>query len=134
MSLKTFSEKYRVKMVHGRQGTEDLVPGRYGEIADGERGLLVLRLLATPRNALMNAALNGRKKQAAEGGLKPIAVSPNIYESVWGFDPQNDVECRLAIRLVTPKRRRTVVLDDAQRVALGARLAVARANRALQAA
>src|SRR6185437_8550300 len=135
MNIREFADKYRVKMAHGRQGVEDTIPGRYGEIAeDFGNGFLRLRLLATPRHATMNGALNSRKKQAEVGGLKPISVSPNIYESIWAFDPENTTHCRLAIDLVASTRRRTVVLDDSQRAALAARLAVARASRGLQAA
>lgn len=128
--LEQWSEKYRVKMTRGKQGTEDLVLGKYGEIADdyGD-GRLRLRLLAVPRDAEMNKALASRKRQAQAGGLKPVHVGEGSYESVWSFDPANDAHSRLAIDLVRPKRRRTVVMTDERKAALIETLARARAQR-----
>jgi hypothetical protein len=53
-----------------------------------------------------------------------------VYESFWGFKPENEAHSRLAIDLVSPKRRRTVVLSDERRAALTATLAAARAATA----
>lgn len=122
--------KYRVKMTRGKQGAEDLVLGKFGEITEGDSGALHLRLLAVPRDRDMNKALNARKKQAAAGGLKPVHVTENVYESVWGFQPDNDAHSQLAIELVAPRRKRTVVLSDERRAALAGVLAAARAKRA----
>jgi|HubBroStandDraft_1064217.scaffolds.fasta_scaffold62276_1 hypothetical protein len=80
----------------------------------------------------MNKALNIRKKQAAAGGLKPIHVTPNTYESIWGFKPSDEAHSGLAIELVSPKRRRTVVISDERRAALTVTLAAARAAKAVR--
>lgn len=130
MTLEEWSEQYRVKMTRGKQGTENTVLGKYGEIAEGDGGTFHLRLLAVPRDRAMNGALHSRKKQAAAGGLRPVHITEHVYESVWGFKPDNPEHSRLAVELVTPKRRRTVTLTPEQRTALAARLAAARQNRA----
>lgn len=101
---------------------------KFGEIAGGQ--LFLLRLLAVPRDRVMNGALNSRKKQAAAGGMTPLHVTPHVYESIWGFDPTDERQSRLAIEVVSPKRRRTVTLTLDQRTALAVRLAAARQNRA----
>ena len=128
MTLEQWIEKYRVKMVRGNQGTEDLVPGKYGDIAYAD-GRLRLRMLAVPSDAEMNKALASRKRRAGQGGLKSVHVTEHIYESVWSFDPENDSHSRLAIELVRPKRRRTVVMTEERKAALVETLARARAAR-----
>jgi hypothetical protein len=128
MELEQWVEQYRVKMTRGKQGAEDLVLGKYGEIADAE-GVLHLRLLAVPRDRDMNKALNIRKQQAALGGLKSVHVTEHVYESVFSFQPDNPEHSRLAIELVAPRRKRTVVMTDARKAALVAVLAAARAKR-----
>jgi hypothetical protein len=131
MDLKKFAEKYRVKMTRGRESTEDLVLGKYGEIADAYGdGKLRLRLLTVPRDGDMNKALNIRKADAKAGGLKPVHVSEHVYESIWSFDPANAEHSQLAIKLVGPKRRRRVNLTEEQRAAAKARLAAGRQIRA----
>jgi hypothetical protein len=61
--------------------------------------------------------------------MTPLHVTPNVYESVWGFDPSDPRLAKLAITLVQPRRKRTVVLKDTRKVALAARLLAARQNR-----
>jgi hypothetical protein len=132
MILKDWSQKFRVKMTRGKQGAEDLVPGKYGEIAEGD-GVLHLRLLAVPRDRVMNNALNSRKQQAAAGGLHPVHVTEHVYESIWSFQPDNAEHSALAIELVSPRRKRTVVVTDARKAALAGVLAAAkRAQMTLQ--
>ena len=130
MNLFEWSEKYRVKVTRGKQGTEDLVLGKFGEIADSD-GTLHLRLLAVPRDRVMNGALNSRKKQAGAGGLRPVHLTEHVYESIWSFKPDNPEHSHLAIDLVSPKRRRVRTLTDVQRTALAARLATARAAKSV---
>jgi hypothetical protein len=129
MNLKDWSEKFRVKLTRGRQGTENLVLGKYGEIAEGD-GVLHLRLLAEPRERDMNKALNIRKRQAGTCGLKPVHVTEHVYESVWSFSPDHAEHSRLAIELVAPKRKRKVIMTDERKAALAGVLAAARAKRA----
>jgi hypothetical protein len=129
MNINEWSEKYRVKMTRGRQGAEDLVLGKYGEIADAD-GVLHLRLLAVPRERDLNKALAIRKRAAGAGGLKPVHVTEHTYESIWSFQPDNTEHSRLAIELVAPKRRRTVILSPERKAALVGVLAAARARRA----
>jgi len=127
MSISDFAKQYKVKVTLGKQGTEDLIVGKFGEIAGGK--LFRLRLLAVPRDRLMNGTLNARKKQAQTGGMVPLHVTPNVYESIWGFDPSDARLAELAITLAQPRRKRTVILTDDQRAALAARLAAAQHNR-----
>lgn len=123
MTIREFAEKYRVKMTAGKQGTEDLVLGKYGEIAGTYRnGQMRLRLLAVPRDRVMNGALNNRKAEAAAGGMIPLHVTPNVYESIWGFDPTDTRLAELAINLVQPRRKRVRILTDEQKTLLTDRL------------
>jgi hypothetical protein len=146
--IEKFAEKYRVKphTPFGnkpdrrgiRHGEETLIPGKYGEIAEGtykpailedresnpRHGMLEIRLTAVPRNADMNKALNGRVKEAEAGGM--ILYQRNGYESVWGFDPKNEAQCRLAIKLIAPRRKKLRVLSESQKAALATRLRAAR--------
>ena len=64
MNLEQWVEKYRVKMTRGKQSTDNLVLGKYGEIAEGD-GVLRIRLLAVPRDKDINKALNTRKRKRA---------------------------------------------------------------------
>ena len=126
MNLIEWAEKYRVKATRGKQGTEDLVLGKYGEIADASDGWLRLRSLAIPRDLEMNKALAARKREAQLGGLKPVHVTEHVYESVWAFNPTNEEHSRLAIELVRPKRRRTVTMTPERLAALAAARQAAR--------
>ncbi len=132
MELREFAEQYRVKMTVGKQGAEDLVLGKFGEIAPSytENGLMRLRLLAVPRDHVMTGALNSRRKQAQEAGMVPLHVSPNVCESIWGFPAENEELCKLAIELVRPKRRKVMPpLSEERKASLLAALALARQNR-----
>jgi len=133
MDLKEWSQKYRVKMTRGSKGTENLVLGKFGEIADVySDGQLRLRLLAVPRNAEKNKALGIRKREAMAGGLNPVHVGEHVYESIWSFDPLNDAHSKLAIDLVAPKRRRRRVMTEEAKAAAMTRLAAARAAKTAQ--
>lgn len=129
MNINEWAERHRVKMTRGKQGAEDLVLGKYGEIAEVD-GALRLRLLAVPRDKDMNKALNIRKRQAEVGGLKPIHVTEHVYESVWAFQPESAEHSALAITLVAPRRKRTVILTAERKAALAGILAAARAKHA----
>jgi hypothetical protein len=133
MTFDSWVEQYRIKLTRGKQGAEDLVLGKYGEIADADC-VLHLRLLAVPRDRDMNKALNIRKRGAEAGGLKPVHVTEHVYESIWSFKPESAEHSALAIELVAPKRKRTVIMTDERKAALVATLAAARAARAQQAA
>jgi hypothetical protein len=131
MEIKEFATSHKVKFTLGKSGTENLIVGKFGEIAENydADNLFRLRLLGTPRDRVMNGALNSRKKQAQSGGMTPLHVTPYVYESIWGFDPEDTRLAELAISLVQPRRKRTVVLSDDQKQALVARLASIRPNR-----
>src|SRR5690349_995126 len=128
MNFKEWSEKYRVKSKE--DGEELTAHGKYGYISEGRSGSFVCAILATPRNKLMNGALNRRKANAQAGGLRPLQVSPNFYESMWTFDGENPEHSELAIELIQPKRKaKRKPLTDDQKAILASRLALARANR-----
>jgi hypothetical protein len=61
--------------------------------------------------------------------MVPLHVTPNVYESIWGFDPSDARLAELAITLAQPRRKRTVIFTDDQKAALAARLAAARHHR-----
>ncbi len=128
MTIEEFAAAYRVKMTRGIYGSENLVLGKFGEIADSYRygkGTLRLRLFAVPRSrGNMSKALNLRKEQARAAGMSPLHVTPHVSESIWGFDPADDAHCKLAIELVAPKRRRQY--SEETRIAMCARLKMAR--------
>jgi hypothetical protein len=94
----------------------------------GDGGLLRLRLLAVPRSANVTGALRNRRKKAEAGGLKLKWKAD--AESIWIFDPADSSQAGLAIKLVGTKRRRVVILTDAQKQTLRGRLQTARAQKA----
>jgi hypothetical protein len=128
MDIREFAAANRLKVKNN--GVEDLILGKYGEIArmNDSDGSLRLRLLAVPRSANMTGALRSRRRLAEAGGLRLKWRGDS--ESIWYFDPANEAEVKLAIKLVAPKRKRVVILNDGQRQALRDRLAAARAKRA----
>ena len=121
--MKEFAEENRLRLID--TGAEKVVPGKYGELADmGDDGLLRLRLLAVPRAANMDRTLRARRAKALAGGM--TCKWKGDAESILYFDPANEAQVRLAVKLVGAKRRR--VLNENQRQALAARLAVARSK------
>jgi hypothetical protein len=105
---------------------EDLVFGRYGELADmRDDGLFRLRLLAVPRTKVMSKALLIRRRQALAAGLQLKWKSD--AESVFYFDPTDAAQVSLVVRLVGAKVRR--VLTPEQRKAGADRLAAFRAAK-----
>jgi hypothetical protein len=114
MTMKEFAEKYRVRANDKKLAkryrlswAEDVVPGRYGEIAEfndfGETDFR-LRLLAVPRTAVMTGALLNRRREALAGGLRLKHKAD--AESIFYFDPANESEAALALRLVGARRKR----------------------------
>jgi hypothetical protein len=102
-------------------GAEDIIPGKYGELAEmNDGGLLRLRLLAVPRSAIMTGSLRNRQRLAEAGGLKLKWLGDS--ESIWIFDPAYPAQAALAIKLVRPKRKRVLNLTDEQRQVLRDRL------------
>lgn len=127
MNLREFASENRLKVKNN--GAEDLVLGKYGELAEmNDGGLLRLRLLVVPRSANMTGALRNRRKKAEAGGLK--LKWKGDAESIWIFDPADPAQAELAINLVGAKRKRLVVLTDAQKQALRDRLQAARTKQA----
>jgi hypothetical protein len=123
MQIKEFAAANRLKTKN--TGAEDIIPGKYGELAEmNDGGLLRLRLLAVPRSANMTGALRNRRKQAEAGGFKIKWRGDS--ESIWIFDPTDKAQAAPAIKLVSPKRKRVVNLTDEQRQALRDRLQSAR--------
>jgi hypothetical protein len=121
-----FATKYRLRLVD--TGAEKIVPGKLGQIADmNDDGLLRLRLVAAPRGANMDKALRSRREKALAGGL--ILKWRGQAESIFYFDPANEAQVRLAIKLVGARCKRVRKMDEAQRQVLIARLAVARAMK-----
>jgi hypothetical protein len=121
-----FATKYRLRLVDTR--AEKIVTGKLGQIADmNDDGLLRLRLLAVPRDVNVDRALRARRDKALAGGL--IFKWRGQAESVFCFDPANESQVRLAIKLIGAKCRRVRRMDEAQRQALVARLAVARSMK-----
>jgi hypothetical protein len=119
-----FTNRLKTKKV----GEVDLIPGKYGEIAEmGDSGCLRLRLLAVPRSANMTGALRNRLKQADAGDFKIRWRGDS--ESIWTFDPTDKAQAALAIRLVAPKRKRLLNLTDEQRQGLRDRLQLARSQK-----
>lgn len=103
-AFRDFAKRNRLKVKWN--GVEDLIVGRYGELADmGDGGRFRLRLLAVPRGSwAKDRALGSRFKRARAGGM--TLHQKGGAESIWLFDPANDRHCRMAIRLIEPKRKR----------------------------
>lgn len=135
-SIKAFAEQHRLHLnrpigwpsKRHNDKVEDLVFGKYGELADmSDEGLFRLRLLAVPRAKVMNKALLNRKRQALAGGL--VLKWQGDAESIFYFNPANAAQASLAIRLVGAKVRRTRVMTPEQKQVLADRLAKFRAAK-----
>jgi hypothetical protein len=126
MYLKEFAAANRLKTKN--TGAEDIIPGKYGELAEmNDGGLLRLRLLAVPRSAIMTGSLRNRRRLAEAGGLEPKWRGDS--ESIWIFDPADPEQAALAIKLVHPKRKRVVNLTEEQRQVLRDRLKASRRKK-----
>ena len=135
MSIKEFAAQHRLRINdkkiaerHRLSWAEDVVPGRYGEIADmDDAGLFRLRLLAVPRSAVVSKALLARRRRALGAGL--VLKWQGEAESIFYFDPADQAQVDLVIELIGARRRKLVNLTPEKRQALADRLAVARAAR-----
>jgi hypothetical protein len=126
--FKDFVEKNRLRIK--RTGTESVVLGKFGELADvgdeqAERHRL--RLLAAPRGENMDRTLRSRCARALAGGLE-IKVKGEA-ESIFYFDPANPAHVDLVIELVGAHRRRVSTMTPEQRQAARDRLETVREGR-----
>jgi hypothetical protein len=125
MNIESFSGQYRLRTRN--TGAERVVSGKFGEIADmGDEGLLRLRLLAVPRSANRDIKLRNRRRAAEAGGLELKWCGD--AESIFYFNPADDAQAKLAIRLAGTRIRRR--LTPEQRESLSFRLAAARSAKA----
>ena len=121
MDFRTFEDTNRLRVKWN--GAEDLILGKYGELADmGDEGRFRLRLLAVPRSANMDRTLRNRRHRAIAGGLE--LKWQGDAESVFYFDPADAAQLNLAVELVGTNRRR--VMSQEQRIACAERLAALR--------
>ena len=121
MDFRTFADSNRLRVKWN--GAEDLILGKYGELADiGDEGRFRLRLLAVPRSANMDRTLRNRRNRAVAGGLE--IKWKGDAESIFYFDPGDAAHVNLAVELVGAKRRR--VMSPEQRIACAERLAAMR--------
>ena len=134
MDLREFAEKNRVRLndrKHERKfritTSGDTIHGRYGEIvADPTYGdVLAVKFIAVPRSVNMDKKLRNRYRAALAGGLR-LKRKYGDAESTFHFDPANEQEVSLALKLVGAKRRRNRTLTDEQRRLIGERLQAGR--------
>jgi hypothetical protein len=134
MDIREFAEQYRVRLndrKHERRfkitTSEDTVHGRCGEIvADPTYGdVLAAKFIAVPRSANMDIKLRNRYRAALAGGLR-LKRKYGDAESTFHFDPANEQEVSLALKLVGAKKRRNRTLTDDQRRLIGERLQAGR--------
>ncbi len=141
MDIQAFAEKYRLRINDKkltrrfkiRQHSQPTIYGRYGEIGEDFSfgpNIFVVRFLAVPRNAVMTGALRNRYRKALAAGLKLKWKGHD--ESSFHFDASNDIQARLALRLVGAGIRRRRILTDTQRKALLETLVKARKMRSLK--
>jgi hypothetical protein len=118
MDFRTFADSNRLRVKWN--GVEDLILGKYGELADmGDESRFRLRLLAVPRSANMDRTLRNRRHRALTGGLELKWKSD--AESIFYFDLADAAQVNLVVELVGAKRRRT--MSPEQRIACAERLA-----------
>lgn len=135
-SLRQFAVRLRLRVndrKHERKyrltTSEDTIHGRYGEIvADPSYELFAVKFIAVPRAANVNGALRNRYRAAMAGGLT-LKQKYGDAESTFHFDPANEKQAALAVKLVGAKRRRIVNMTPERRAALSARLASLRAAK-----
>lgn len=125
MDFRAFADSNRLRVKWN--GAEDLILGKYGELADmGDERKFRLRLLAVPRSANMDRTLRNRRNLALAGGLE--LRWKGDAESVFYFDPADAGQVNLVVELVGAKRRR--VMSPEQRIAAAERLAAIRKTAA----
>ena len=121
MDFRPFADSNRLRVKWN--GTEHLILGKYGELADmGDDGRFRLRLLAVPRARTVTKGLRNRRRQALAGGME--LRWKGEAESMFLFDPNHAAQVELAVALVGAKRRR--VMSPEQRIAAAERLAAIR--------
>jgi len=132
--IRAFAAKYHVRLndrrherIYGLDANEDTIHGRYGEIVDDPTygHVLAVKFIAVPRTANMKNRLLRRYRQALADGLS-LKKKYGDAESTFHFDPDNDYQSRLAIRLVAARVQRTRILTDEQKKAIADRLLAAR--------
>ena len=126
MDIKEFAEKYRVRLndkKHERKyrvsAVEDVVYGRFGEIAEDKTygDVMAVRFIATPRNTVLTGALRNRYRKALADGLTLKCRNGEI-ESTFHFDPANERQARLALKLVGARVRRKMGAPSAAQIAV----------------
>jgi hypothetical protein len=135
-SLRQFAVRLRLRVndrKHERKyrltTSEDTIHGRYGEIvADPSYDHFAVKFIAVPRVTNVNGALRNRYRAALAGGLV-LKQKYGDAESTFHFDPANERQAALAVKLVGARRRRIVNMTPERRTALSARLAALRATK-----
>ena len=90
--------------------------------------ILVLNLIATPRNRACDGLLNNRAKLAEAAGM--TLRRRNGAETQWYFDATDEVQSRAAIQIAGCSIKRTRIMTDDQKQALRARLVAGRLAKA----
>lgn len=138
MELQTFAQKHGVRLndrKHERKyklsTNTHTIHGRYGEIVEDSTfgDVLAVKFIAVPRNAVMTGALRNRYRQALAASL--TLKQKYDSESTFHFNPGDDLHAKLALELIGARKRRTRILTDQQRQAIGNRLKNARNARLL---
>ena len=119
MDIKEFAEKYRLKVNDRKLAlksrlshAEDIVLGRFGEIAEIEETFRV-RFLVMPRDAAITGVLRSRHRRALAAGLACKCRSGR--ESVFTFDPEDSAQVAIVLKLAGVRvRRRAAKPSDAQ--------------------
>ena len=117
-TVREFAERYRLRVNDKRLAqryrlswSEDVVPGKYGELAE-VNGSFRVRFLAVPRGAKMTGALRNRARRALAAGLECKHKSDD--ESIFYFDPESPEQVALVIRLVGATYKRRVSPEQAE--------------------
>lgn len=140
MTLRDFAEKYRARVNDRRHEsefrlntTEDTIHGRYGEIAEEPSygPAFVVKFIAVPRNRSMDGALLNRFRAATAAPLR-LKFGYGNAESTFLFDPTNDSEAKLALKLVGAKFRKNYNLTMEQKQERRKRLESGKVSKQLE--
>jgi hypothetical protein len=102
-TISEYAEKYRLRMKRDRCG-DLIVPGKLGHLYEHGSGRFGMVLEASADSRRLDNVLRSRKRRALAGGF--AIRQEGDSESIVLFDPAEQKQARLALRLVGAKSKR----------------------------
>jgi hypothetical protein len=114
--IREFGTKYRATVKRDRDDETLTIPGRYGNIYEySSTELGVIFIPSTPRTWLWNTLKD--RAQAAGMTLRQCGDS----EGAFSFDPSNEEQCRLALKIAGTRKWRQLSPEHRARLIASSR-------------